>query len=89
MKRSRIVLAFLVLLALTGASCVQAREVPRISKEEVLKMVGNPDAIIIDVRSESDWIASKAKIKGALREDPGELSSWADKYPKDRTLVLY
>jgi hypothetical protein len=29
------------------------------------------------------------KIKGAVREDPKQVSSWIDKYPKDKLLVLY
>jgi len=32
-----------------------AQEAPKITKEEVLGMLGNPDVIIIDVRSDGDW----------------------------------
>jgi rhodanese-related sulfurtransferase len=45
--------------------------------------------VLIDVRAGKDWTESDTKIKGAVREDPKEFSSWADKYPKDKTLVLY
>ena len=65
-------------------------KVPRITKEEVKSMIGNPDLIILDVRSNQDWKDSEWKIKDAIREDrKGEASTWMDKYPKDKTLVLY
>ncbi len=66
-----------------------AAEVSRMSKEELQAMLGNPELIIIDVRADGDWTASDSKIKGALREDPGKVETWIDKYPKDKTLVFY
>jgi hypothetical protein len=62
-----------------------AQEIPKITKEEVLGMIGNPDVIIIDVRSRGDEL----KIKGAVREDPKNVSLWIEKYPKDKLLVFY
>jgi hypothetical protein len=65
-------------------------KVPRVTKEEVKSMIGNPDLIILDVRAAQDWKDSEWKIQGAVREDRrGEASTWMDKYPKDKTLVLY
>ena len=65
-------------------------KVPRITKEEVKSMIGNPDLIILDVRAAQDWKDSEWKIQSAVREDRrGEASTWMDKYPKDKTLVLY
>jgi rhodanese-related sulfurtransferase len=66
-----------------------AAEPPRISKEELQAMLGNPDLVIIDDRTGSDWTASEFKIKGAIREDPNKVEAWMDKYPKDKTLVFY
>ena len=66
-----------------------AQEAPKITKEEVLGMLGNPDVIIIDVRAGGSWNGSELKIKGAVREDPRNVSLWIDKYPKDKTLVFY
>jgi hypothetical protein len=64
--------------------------VPRMTKEELKLLLGNPDVIIVDVRIESDWKESKWKIKGAVREDPEkDINTWVDKYPKDKTLVFY
>jgi 3-mercaptopyruvate sulfurtransferase SseA len=70
-------------------SIVPANDVPRITKEKLKEMLGNPEVIIIDVRANTDWNGSNLKIKGAVREDPRKLSTWEDKYPKDKTLVLY
>jgi 3-mercaptopyruvate sulfurtransferase SseA len=65
-------------------------KVPRITKEEVKSMIGNPDLIILDVRSAQNWSESEWKIKGAVREDrKRETSAWMGKYPKDKILVLY
>jgi len=78
-------IAAVTLFAATGLS----QEAPRISKDEVKKMLGSPDLILIDVRRGADWNASTVKIQGAVREDPGNVASWMDKYPKNKTLVFY
>ncbi len=82
-----------VLLALASmalfAKAAVADEVPRMTKEELRAMLGNPDVVIIDVRTGNDWKASQSKIKGAVREEPRQAKSWADKYDKDKTYVLY
>lgn len=65
------------------------QEVPRLTKEQLRPMLGNPDVIIIDVRIGPEWANSSKKIKGAIREEPGAVGSWMDNYPKDKTLVFY
>jgi rhodanese-related sulfurtransferase len=45
--------------------------------------------IILDVRTGIDWRASEFKIKGAVRASSDNVDSWAAKYAKDKTLVLY
>jgi rhodanese-related sulfurtransferase len=62
---------------------------PRMTKEELKSMLNHPDLIIIDVRLEDEWKKARWKIAGAVREDPEKLSSWVDRYPKDKTLVFY
>ena len=47
------------------------------------------DVIVLDVRSGKDWKSSEFKLPKAIREDPGKVASWAKKYPKEKTLVLY
>ncbi len=78
----------------TGTAGFAATE---LTPESVQKMsigglkaqLGNPDVIVIDVRTVHDWENSKTKIKGAVREDVRFIASWIDKYPKEKTLVFY
>jgi len=78
-------------LTVVGISALAAlaQEAPRITKEELKEMLGNPDVIIIDLRLGRDWENSELRIEGALKEDPGNLNSWLSKFPKEKTLVLY
>lgn len=83
------VIAFLLLGMFTAPSPA-AEKVPRMTIEKLKEMMGSPDLIILDVRYGMDWGGSKEKIKGALREDPMKRTrEWADKYGKDKTIVLY
>jgi len=77
------------LLLHMGAGIILANEVPRISKQDLRAMLDSPDLVILDVRTSGSWEKSKAKIPGAIREDPNDAKSWAEKYSKDKTLVLY
>jgi rhodanese-related sulfurtransferase len=54
-----------------------------------MAMLGNPDLVIIDVRAQKDWKESDLKIKGAVREDPETVESWANNYSKAKTIVFY
>jgi hypothetical protein len=64
-------------------------DIPRITKEELMQKLADPEVIIIDVRPEQQWRNSKLKILGAIHEDSMDIESWAGKYPKDKTIVLY
>ncbi len=80
----------LAAMAVLGTGMATAAEqAPRIGKDDVKARLGAADISIIDVRAATDWSESKLKIKGAVREDPGNVVKWASRYPKDRALVLY
>ncbi len=64
-------------------------DVPRMTKEELRSLLGNPDVVVLDVRVGPEWRESREKIQGAIREEPRQVDKWADKYPKSKTLVLY
>ena len=65
-------------------------EVPLVTKEQLFSMLGKPDVVILDVRESGSWKRSKQKIQGAVREEPEKgIQEWADKYPKEKTLVFY
>ena len=79
----------LVLIALAGYGAARADDSHMMTKEQLLSMLGKPDVIIIDVRTNYDWDHSNVKIKGAVREEGMKFGSWMNKYPKDKTIVLY
>jgi rhodanese-related sulfurtransferase len=84
-------LCFLVLLLLGAflASPVRADDPHMMTKEQLRPLLGSSNLIIIDVRTNYDWDNSKTKIKGAVREEGMKFASWMNKYPKDKTIVLY
>ncbi len=82
------VVSLFLLSAFSGESL--AKEAPRLTKDELKGLMGNPDVIIIDVRTKAEWESSKEKIKGAVRDEPAKtVKDWADKYPKDKTFIFY
>ena len=77
-------------LATMALAMGKGPEIPRMTKEELLPMLGNPDVVILDVRIGDEWKKSPWKIKGAVREDPEKgVQPVVEKYPKDKTYVLY
>lgn len=64
------------------------KEIPRISKEELKANLDNMNVVIIDVRTPKDYDKSDYKIKGAVRENPMDVTFWFN-YPKDKKMVLY
>ena len=80
-------IASLFLTTLTAVA--SAADVPKITAEELSAKLGSPDLIIVDVRIERDWKSSPLKVKGAVWEDFLDVDTWAQKYPKDKTIVLY
>ena len=93
MKKFALCMGFLALAAavagFTGSGAYGQQDVPKMTKEDLQPLLGNPDVIVIDVRSKSDWEGDTLMIKGAVREDPAKADSWIEKYPKDKTLVFY
>jgi rhodanese-related sulfurtransferase len=90
-KREVVILAAVLVLFLGFFLTLPAwaNDVPRVTKEELKEQMDEPNLVIIDVRAESDWKGSNAKIKGAVREDPKKVESWMNKYSKEKILVFY
>jgi len=82
-------LSAVVLLWVFTATAVTSDDVPRMSKQELKRLLGSADVIILDVRTSRDMEGSTSTIKGAIRVDPQAFDTWADTYPKDKTLVLF
>lgn len=66
-------------------------DVPRISQQQCKKMMGMKGIhhILLDVRPNEQWKISPQQLPGAIHENPFEVKSWAHKYDKEATLVLY
>jgi rhodanese-related sulfurtransferase len=89
--KKRLFIGTLIISFMVGGCTTLAKstDAPRITKEELKAKLDGPDFVIIDVRYGPDWTGSDLKIKAAVREDPETVDSWANKYPKDKTLVFY
>jgi hypothetical protein len=89
--KKRLSIGTLIILLGLGmfATSILSADVPRMTKEELKELLGNPDLVLLDVRSSSDWKSSDLMIKGAIREEPKEINTWANKYPRDKIIVLY
>lgn len=82
------VMAIGLMLAFSWA-CSSAAEAPRIDKETLKSWLADPQVIILDVRAPDDWQGSDKKIKGAVRQDPKGVKTWAASLPKEKKIVLY
>jgi len=92
MSHTRVVILAAVLSCILSCLPEKVRkteDVPRITKEQLRSILGSQDVVIIDVRTKNMWNYSDRKIPGAVYENPNDVESWADKYPKGKTLVLY
>ena len=84
-------ISVIVLAAWVGVNtpALGASDAPRIPKDELKSMLDSPEVVVIDVRSYTDWLLSRDKIRGAVREDYRDFDAWSAKYPRDKTVVLY
>jgi len=85
---------FLMLLSLIFGHmplphATETKGISKISVDEVKQLLGQPDTIIIDVRTPRNWWRSGKKIMTAIREDPSKVDQWLQKYTKDQTLIFY
>ena len=89
--KKKLLLGCLVIFFGTGmfVSQILSADAPRMTKDELKALLGNPDVILLDVRSRSDWKDSDLKIQGAIREESGQIKSWAKKYSTEKIIVLY
>jgi predicted sulfurtransferase len=83
-----VLLTVSLILAFTSARA-SGENAPRLDKETLKGWLSDPQVVILDVRRAGDWQESDKKIKGALRQDPTEIKTWAAALPKDKKIVLY
>jgi hypothetical protein len=65
------------------------KDVPRVERETLKGWLGDPNVLLIDVRAAKDWQESDKKIKGAQRQDPKKVKTWAAGLSKEKKIVLY
>ncbi len=68
---------------------VASSDAPRMTNEELRAKLGDKNIVVIDVRTGRDWEKSDSKISGAVREDPQNVTRWAKKYAREKTIILY
>ncbi|MHB9075547.1 MAG: hypothetical protein ACYC6G_18740 [Desulfobaccales bacterium] len=81
-------LAVSLMLAFT-CSCGSGEKAPLLDKETIKSWLSDCTVIVLDVRAPKDWNVSDKKIKGAVRQDPDEVKTWAASLPRDKKIVLY
>ena len=64
-------------------------DAPRITKEEAKALLGSPNVLFVDGRTESAWHKSDKKIKGAVRIDKWDIEMWASSFPVETTFIVY
>lgn len=85
-----VLFASAVLLLLADPSlAVSSNDIRGMTKEQLKPLLGSPDVVVLDVRSNAAYDSSDEKIKGAVRVEPGNVKAIIEKYPKDKTLVCY
>lgn len=83
---SAAVLVVLLLWAVPG--CAQTAP-KRLTIDELNTMLGDRQAVVVDVRDVRDWENSQQKIEGAIRVDPRNLDVANLPMAKNALLVLY
>ena len=78
-----------LLLLPLGTALAANQEVKYVSAAALKGMLGDPQLLIIDVRTPNDWAGSAKKIQGALRQDPNKVAEWGKSLPQDKKIVLY
>jgi rhodanese-related sulfurtransferase len=73
----------------TSTAVSSEENIPRVPKEMLVRHLDNSEVYILDVRTEEAWRASEFKIKGALREAPGDFHFWVQRYRDNQAYVLY
>ncbi len=87
--KTKAALMFALALVLLCAFAAYGQNTPLMSKDDLKAALGKSNVIVLDVRTDGDWDTSQWKVMGAVREEPNRVEDWMNKYPKDKTLVLY
>lgn len=89
MVKKHILTTMAALALLLGHGIALAAEVPRMTTAELNKRLGDPNLVVLDVRSSGDWKSSDLMVAGAVRKSPGITAVWAGDLDRSKTIVLY
>jgi hypothetical protein len=89
LKKRALLICFISIWFTTFFSAQAFGQVIKITINQLLESLDNPQLLILDVRTSGSWQASNTKIKGAVRKNPDTFDSWANDLPKNNFLVLY
>jgi len=86
--------ALIIIAGLSGcaltADASEGKQPPyRIGKDDLLKMMDDPDVLVMDVRAPEHWSRRATMIRGAQRYAPDRFDSWSSDLPADKKFVLY
>ena len=63
---------------------------PRITPQELTRLLSSPrPPVLLDVRSRSSYLRDKSRIPGSVRVLPDQVTEWAGKRPRYRTVVTH
>jgi predicted sulfurtransferase len=80
-------LGALLTLAGGGLERADAQDAPRIVAEDLKRLVGKGEAVIVDVRGQSAWDYSH--IDGAVHIPLSDLQARLKELPKDKLIACY
>jgi hypothetical protein len=93
MRTIRTIMAMLLVLALFGilrpTAVAAADDAPRITKEEAKALLGTPNVVFIDARTDAAWGGSDRKIMGAVRFDRYDPDALLGGYTRDTKFIIY
>ena len=81
----------LTLIFLTGGVFIPpalSGGVPKMTKDELNSLLGNPELMILDVRRNSHWTSSDLKIKGRSGKNPMKFNRGPINIPRIRRLFF-
>jgi hypothetical protein len=84
-----LVIACCIVAVAAIPSAKAAGDAPRITKEEAKALLGAPNVVFVDARTDASWNTNDKKIKGAVRFDPYDAESWAGNYARDTKFIVY
>jgi hypothetical protein len=76
-------------MVLAAAAPAAGAEISSIAPEKLEEMLGAPDLIVVDVRSDGQRESSGKKIRSAITVQSNQLESWSKDMPTGGRIVLY